>query len=786
MPSLDRQFDELRHLKGHPEFNLEGGYSVVPAVHPSWKDAKRRILFVLESLDSKDIRGGRLFSSALSNSRNPEELNLMIGTVRNTLTQSWHLYQEYLGRNSLTDYPANPDFAIGFVNFNATRYFDTKGSQRTKILHRCAERTIKWVEELEPTDVIVFGDSAATYLLTEYEHNRLIPYQRGWVYRTKIGSHKCRVTTTLDLEPLYNYGGTDLDDDDSFNDSSGAADLLYFVCRNLCNAYAGKILHSLKGIDEVCRKNVVFVDTLDKFNEFIAKLYVHDGDLGYDIESLNLEAYRNKFFTQQYCLDGVTSYVIPLDHPHTCFDAEELAYMHKKLRRFWARRPPDGKPLCLIVGANVQFDLKVTRALYSIPVIYHPAWDVTAGESLLDENVGLFDRFKFWVGDSQVKTTMGNLRNLLTHYGNNAYHTIDFTKEQRGEFGRTKICEDTKEAHDAVFYAAFDALSVWHIKRAQIERAAYIRIAKERTYERVYTRHVSKQMSKTVHAVSTMHQHGSHLDKDYLAFLMSKASPLYTVKQAMEVAMRKSPNAAKANAILLQEQGLQATGLFGQSQWMFEIGKPAHRLTLFYKVMDLKPISHTETGQPQVDKKFFAAYKEHHPEADVVYQWNTASKLLGTYVKSWSIKMYGRLDSALDMCLRPSFGFFGIVTGRLNSFDPSLQQVPNHGPSAKYIKRMFVPKKGYLSLAYDYSANEVRFWGIIAKDASLAGAFKYGQQLRQQWIKTPTAELKAEIKTKGDIHIQSVHRFFSIWVEKSDPLREAIKKIVFGLTPQAE
>lgn len=38
-----------------------------------------------------------------------------------------------------------------------------------------------------------------------------------------------------------------------------------------------------------------------------------------------------------------------------------------------------------------------------------------------------------------------------------------------------------------------------------------------------------------------------------------------------------------------------------------------------------------------------------------------------------------------------------------------------------------------------------------------------------------------ELKKKGDLHVQNIFRFFGRWVEKSDPLREAIKGIIFGI-----
>lgn len=40
--------------------------------------------------------------------------------------------------------------------------------------------------------------------------------------------------------------------------------------------------------------------------------------------------------------------------------------------------------------------------------------------------------------------------------------------------------------------------------------------------------------------------------------------------------------------------------------------------------------------------------------------------------------------------------------------------------------------------------------------------------------------LASRIKKEGDIHIANVKRFFGKWVEKTDPLRDAVKAVVFG------
>lgn len=40
--------------------------------------------------------------------------------------------------------------------------------------------------------------------------------------------------------------------------------------------------------------------------------------------------------------------------------------------------------------------------------------------------------------------------------------------------------------------------------------------------------------------------------------------------------------------------------------------------------------------------------------------------------------------------------------------------------------------------------------------------------------------LTSRLKKEGDIHLLNVFLFFGKWVEKTDPLRDGIKKVVFG------
>lgn len=83
-------------------------------------------------------------------------------------------------------------------------------------------------------------------------------------------------------------------------------------------------------------------------------------------------------------------------------------------------------------------------------------------------------------------------------------------------------------------------------------------------------------------------------------------------------------------------------------------------------------------------------------------------KLKSSYINSFYRKISESEDGRVDGRLRPGWGFWEVVTGRGNSFQPSLQQIPQRSAESKYIKRMFTAKRNHLILKLDESAHEVR------------------------------------------------------------------------------
>lgn len=422
---INDKMDSLVHLRDLDSLNIPNGYSLVPVISRDWNKSEYRLLVVIQTVDSFDLRTPKDQPDALQYLLRPYNSerdygNAMNQLARNLLRLSW-LHARRYRKDTDAEVLQNDTFpfAIGFVNFNAAHTF-SKGPAEQQQLHAAfTKRCQRVASRLKPTHVLICGDIAAQHLLAEEN----LAFKRGWVFETTIGKVECLVTPTLDLEPLYSTKKIEQDDEEEDNDSSDAApgDLLFYVTRHLTNLYTGQHLHSLRNIKPKAR----YIDSVEKFDAMLADLRACEKPIALDSETANLESYKNTIDFLQFGYSSKWGYVLPLYHPKTPFDSDELAYMHKKLRAFFASH----KRVKTFITMKGDFDLRVIRAQFKIPFIFHNVWEVTAGEHLLDENIGMLSRVKF--GGKKLPS-LGGLAAILAQYENDWYYTAPFSKGERG------------------------------------------------------------------------------------------------------------------------------------------------------------------------------------------------------------------------------------------------------------------------------------------------------------------------------------------------------------------
>ncbi len=115
--------------------------------------------------------------------------------------------------------------------------------------------------------------------------------------------------------------------------------------------------------------------------------------------------------------------------------------------------------------------------------------------------------------------------------------------------------------------------------------------------------------------------------------------------------------------------------------------------------------------------------KGKHPIIDELFEYRELTKLMSTYVDA----LPGYVDH--DNKIHTSYNQTIAQTGRLNSTNPNLQNIPVRTVEGKRIRKAFVVQPGNTFVSADYSQIELRLAAALAKDKPMIKAFKEGTDI---------------------------------------------------------
>jgi DNA polymerase I len=112
-----------------------------------------------------------------------------------------------------------------------------------------------------------------------------------------------------------------------------------------------------------------------------------------------------------------------------------------------------------------------------------------------------------------------------------------------------------------------------------------------------------------------------------------------------------------------------------------------------------------------------------HGLTDIV-ELRLLKKIMATYIEK-ILNLLGR-----DGRLRSDFKLLGTATGRLSSAAPNIQNIPLlMGPQ---IRNAFIPAKGSVWVAADYSQLELRVAAVLADDEAMQDVFRTGRDIHTE------------------------------------------------------
>jgi DNA polymerase-1 len=115
---------------------------------------------------------------------------------------------------------------------------------------------------------------------------------------------------------------------------------------------------------------------------------------------------------------------------------------------------------------------------------------------------------------------------------------------------------------------------------------------------------------------------------------------------------------------------------------------------------------------------------EAHEVPRKVLDYRQLTKLKSTYVDALPL-----LIDVLTGRLHTTFGQTGAATGRLNSTNPNLQNIPIRTELGREIRAAFTAEPGHVLLSADYSQIELRLLAHYSLDALLVEAYRNGDDI---------------------------------------------------------
>ena len=146
---------------------------------------------------------------------------------------------------------------------------------------------------------------------------------------------------------------------------------------------------------------------------------------------------------------------------------------------------------------------------------------------------------------------------------------------------------------------------------------------------------------------------------------------------------------------------------------------------LFDKLKLSEKPKKTKTGQYATDESTLENLASSHEIVRALVNFRAASKLKSTYADALPQAVFARTGR-----VHTTYNQAVTTTGRLQSQNPNLQNIPVRSGLGQEIRKAFVPREGpYKLLSADYSQIELRIIAGLSGDGGLIRAFREGKDI---------------------------------------------------------
>ena len=167
----------------------------------------------------------------------------------------------------------------------------------------------------------------------------------------------------------------------------------------------------------------------------------------------------------------------------------------------------------------------------------------------------------------------------------------------------------------------------------------------------------------------------------------------------------------------------QAHDLAGQP---FNLASPKQLGEILFEKLGLPVKKKTATGGPSTDEEVLSELALDYPLPKVLLEHRSLAKLKGTYTDKLP-----RMINPETGRVHTHFSQASVVTGRLASSDPNLQNIPVRTEEGRRIRTAFVAPQGSSIVSADYSQVELRIMAHLSGDERLLDAFAHGEDIHR-------------------------------------------------------
>lgn len=163
------------------------------------------------------------------------------------------------------------------------------------------------------------------------------------------------------------------------------------------------------------------------------------------------------------------------------------------------------------------------------------------------------------------------------------------------------------------------------------------------------------------------------------------------------------------------------TSIFAHAGAPFNIDSPKQVGAVLFDTLEIDPNAKTtKTGQYSTGEDVLEKLKGKHPIVEEILTYRGLKKLISTYIDALP-----RLVNIDTNRIHTSYNQAVVVTGRISSTNPNLQNIPIREEQGREIRRAFLPQyENYTFLSADYSQIELRIMAHFSGDESMINAFR--------------------------------------------------------------